>query len=690
MKEKSLQIDTKNNEEHNSLSCAKENNINKNNFSNSLISFKSSYNELKESNTIKLNIIKSKISIEENFEFNKDINKIISFVKKIIEKYKNRPFPILSNFDKNFTDLESLFVKDFEMNLKSLYSNKECPSIHSSNFDINKLFGVSDLSEILNDDLIYPQNYNINFFDDDISKNLEFPIIKNNSITENLFLNKKRKINEERKKNNKKNYVFIYNKNKTNSINEGNLNSNEERVGCKNKKIYFRLSKYEKGKSKYRTQKDFSKEKKQAGRKKKNSGEKGTHDKFSKDNMMRKLKNKVMESARKLINKMIKSEAGNELKNFKEIRKIEGIFSQELNIKFNFWFYFQKLKDIFQFKMSSKYSKGDLKSNSRLINKIYSIDKPYKFQKTIELLEMRFHEYYHDIFLGEKKNWYEYYDIKEKENKYQLDFFLKNGDSKIDKEDNKYRETISNLARKYELFFLKKNPRLSGNKKNEEKESDAKQMIKSITNDQFEFYKYKFMVTGSFYVPDIATIYNKNLKENRKLFSKRDLVNANININNGISIENKSNLNNFNKTNEIIKKNDIIENKIVNNNFIDKMNNTNIDNKSKSIGNKNNTSQEKQNKHLFDVSNNHKKIFEITNLNQIYNKKVNEEKKIQSPFIPKNSYCLGLVSSSNNINFEKDDSKQKMEREIQTDNFLNPEESSQNIEILISDNKFWV
>ena len=70
--------------------------------------------------------------------------------------------------------------------------------------------------------------------------------------------------------------------------------------------------------------------------------------------MMRKLKNKIMESARKLINKMIKIEACNEYRTFRELRKIDGIYSQELNIKFNFWFYFQKIKDIFQFKISSK------------------------------------------------------------------------------------------------------------------------------------------------------------------------------------------------------------------------------------------------------------------------------------------------------------------------------------------------
>ena len=68
--------------------------------------------------------------------------------------------------------------------------------------------------------------------------------------------------------------------------------------------------------------KNSKKIQKKPGRKKKNSGEIGTHNKFSKDNMMRKLKNKVMESARKLINKMIRKEAGERFKEFGEIQKL--------------------------------------------------------------------------------------------------------------------------------------------------------------------------------------------------------------------------------------------------------------------------------------------------------------------------------------------------------------------------------
>ena len=63
------------------------------------------------------------------------------------------------------------------------------------------------------------------------------------------------------------------------------------------------------------------------------------HTKFSSDNMMRKIKNKIIESSRLLCNKVLESEIKNlkELYQFPytEFKKIKGSFSQELNIKFN-------------------------------------------------------------------------------------------------------------------------------------------------------------------------------------------------------------------------------------------------------------------------------------------------------------------------------------------------------------------
>ena len=245
--------------------------------------------------------------------------------------------------------------------------------------------------------------------------------------------------------------------------------------------------------------------------------------KFSKDNMMRKLKNKVMESARKLINYMVKSEAGENYKEFGEMRKIQGIFCQELNIKFNYWFYLQPLKKIFQFKMSSKYSKGDLDSNFRLISKLYSNHYINKFPKTIKLLESKFHEYYHNIFLGEK-NWIEEFNIPKEENKYQIEYFLIRGNPEENDEEKRYNEKMKKLSKKYELFFLKKNPRVY-NIKNEEKISYTKEIIKSISMEDYEKYKYYFIFKSIQYLPEIENYFIQYLNKNKDKYNENNLDN---------------------------------------------------------------------------------------------------------------------------------------------------------------------
>ena len=63
------------------------------------------------------------------------------------------------------------------------------------------------------------------------------------------------------------------------------------------------------------------------------------HTKFSPDNMMRKIKNKIIESSRLLTNKILSDEISKIKDKFQfpymEFKKIKGSFSQELNIKFN-------------------------------------------------------------------------------------------------------------------------------------------------------------------------------------------------------------------------------------------------------------------------------------------------------------------------------------------------------------------
>jgi hypothetical protein len=420
--------------------------------------------------------------------------------------------------------------------------------------------------------------------------------------------------------------------------------------------------------------------------------------------MMRKLKNKVMESARKLINKIIKNEANFEPRNFREIRKIEGLYSQELNIKFNFWFYFQKLKDIFQFKMSSKYSKGDLNSNNKLINKIYSEEKRNKFRKTIELLEMPYYQFYHDIFLGEKKNWYLNFDINEKENQFELEYFLNNDISKHDKDYSQYKITFYNLARNYEFFYLKKNPRLSGNKKTEEK-SHSKQIIKYLSDEEIEEYKRRFIEKSNFYKTKIKDYSSKDLKEHKFIFEKFEInsLKTDLTINKDYKNDDeKQYKNEENKSNSFYNKD------IDNNINLDKV-------EENSEYEKNNKSQSEdkdnvKNSYINDVQINNSlkhKIFFIMKKSSInINKRDadNKNKEQEKSNLIDNNNINGQIFNSpllicknnrnnthalNNLNIKNifyntiNRTANKIEKEIQTDNNLIQDDSSQNLEIVL-------
>ena len=543
-------------------------------------SFNNSYKQLKEKNIININIIKSKISLYNYSQSYRCLNKNdISLINEIHKKYQKYSEPLFKDEDNTIPQplLNTNSVKGFSatqtnQNLSTLFNDillkqKEISFIHN----LNKNIFFEYFSQ-KKDNL--PFLYNIRNDGDFSNNKLE---------NKRILLNNKRMRNISKKFHKKTMVIITKDKNKIDNneyINNNNMDIKEEEIDKDNKKVIFLLSKEEKmNESNYPKDLIINKIKKVPGRKKKNSEEKGTHDKFSKDNMMRKLKNKVMESARKLINKMIKIEAGKEFRNFQELRKIEGIYSQELNIKFNFWFYFQKIKDIFQFKMSSKYSRGDSHSNNELIRRIYSEEKRHLFSRTIRLFELEFHQYYHYIFLGEEKNWCSFFGIKE--NKYQLEYFLnekneKNENLKNDNEEIKYKKTINELALKYELFFLKKNPRLSGIKKKEEKEeSNYKKMIKNINNEQFITYRYKFIMAGIKYIHELKNYYKPYIDENKNHFLQYILPSLFLNSNRYIS-------NNNNKTGKKVDSQ--------NNTEINKTNNNNI---------------------LFDVSKSKKLIFEI-------------------------------------------------------------------------------
>ena len=261
--------------------------------------------------------------------------------------------------------------------------------------------------------------------------------------------------------------------------------------------------------------------------------------------MMRKIKNKIIESSRLLINKVLIDEIYSSKMKFKfpykGFKKIKGSFSQELNIKFNLWFYQIKISDIFSLEISNKYSSMDKLSNKELIGYIYNTANINSFMKTKLLLNMPFHQYYHDIFLSENQNWIQYFNISPQDNKYKIEYLLSNLDDKDNGNDNNensnksYVNQMKALAENYEDFFLNKKMR---NVDLSEKKND---FIKNfmINTQQSDYLKYAEKVK------EIKNYYD-NRKQELKI-SYSNFINPYINkINNIYSINTLNN--SMNKT----------------------------------------------------------------------------------------------------------------------------------------------
>ena len=306
---------------------------------------------------------------------------------------------------------------------------------------------------------------NLFFFPDEyIIPNFKMPINSNKNLYFNQNHNNNFLCSQEQLKDNKiKKDTFLMNID-NNKLTEGKNNNS---FISTTKETIFNIKE-----DKLKTKNNINR-----GRKTKNTNIniESKHTKYSTDNMMRKIKNKVIESSRLLVNKLLKEEfkyISNINCPYREFLKIKGSFSQELNIKYNFWFYQIKLKDIFLLEISNKYTNIQKSSNKDLIDYLYSDINKNKFTKTIKLLETSFHQYYHDIFLDENEEWKNYYGIVENNNIFNINYLLKTLEEEDEKEGNinekKYINDINSLAHNYESFFLEKKPRnLDNNKKKE-------------------------------------------------------------------------------------------------------------------------------------------------------------------------------------------------------------------------------
>ena len=208
-------------------------------------------------------------------------------------------------------------------------------------------------------------------------------------------------------------------------------------------------------------------QKKILGRKTKISGETGEHNKYSENNMTRKIKVLLKDSIKDHINSKIK------FLNLKSINIENKIYENVnlLNIKQGQTidttvdgvqnFLNSKVKDIFCVKISGNYTNYPSDFNTLLIEKIYQLDveeivTPI-FEKTI-LECLKYYRKDEDVINDEK---YECLKGLEKHFEGLKDKLLKNKDN-----DEKYADDLIRLIKKFEEIYFNKKPRAKRVKKN--------------------------------------------------------------------------------------------------------------------------------------------------------------------------------------------------------------------------------
>ena len=474
---------------------------------------------------------KSNDFLEENEKFHKRKKFVkMSYIKeRKIRKSNSLIKPVLVEDDNQLEKIK----KNNEKTEKSLKINIQ------NNFKYNTVFNnfiFNDFGKILkfnnNNNFIFPFNFNSNNFLKEKPlfefKPFSFKkdFFKDNSLkfqfnTNNKIVNTYQEIKNE-------------NINKKEKLNISLFNSTNQDTSFKKKIIFQNEKVYKKKGRKAKNLKDINIQSK--------------HTKFSPDNMMRKIKNKIIESSRLLTNKILSDEISKIKDKFRfpymEFKKIKGSFSQELNIKFNLWFYQIKIKDIFSMELSAKYSSLEKYSNKELIEYIFSNDNINYFEKSKSLLNMPFHQYFHDIFLEENKSWLLYFGITPENNKYDINYLL-NSLKEEDENSNMnklYIEKIERLAHNYEDFFLYKKMRSVGL-------SDRRsEFVKSFMSKTFKVDYTKYFEQ----VEQIKNYYNnrkKGLEQNNIKFSndsneKKEKQNDDILNDIIINISNENNNNN--------------------------------------------------------------------------------------------------------------------------------------------------
>lgn len=175
----------------------------------------------------------------------------------------------------------------------------------------------------------------------------------------------------------------------------------------------------------------------------KEKGEKGEHDKYSEDNMIRKIKSKFIDYIHNLINKSFKNK---ELK----FLRLDSEINEKLKKDYNIELMNRTFKDLYEnIPISKKYKKkskenGDI--NKNIIYKIY-YEEPYNEFDVINLLNKTYKELFNDFVYNNLDNFLN--DIYEEEKR------------KNESEENilNYIKNIKQLCYSYEDWYLNKKGR---------------------------------------------------------------------------------------------------------------------------------------------------------------------------------------------------------------------------------------
>lgn len=176
----------------------------------------------------------------------------------------------------------------------------------------------------------------------------------------------------------------------------------------------------------------------------KNYNKKANHTKFSKDNIMRKIKTRLFDEMLKKLNKSIKFGSGK----FKSLnKKIRENLKKSLNIIL----LYKPIKDIFAYTQLNKRNEKIAEYNNELIKKIYDENKE---KETINILEMKFQDFLNYI----RNNHFEEFLQKIKDKEIKVENRYKNEISEEFDIDS-YIEDVRTSIKEYENWFQKKKGR---------------------------------------------------------------------------------------------------------------------------------------------------------------------------------------------------------------------------------------